>query len=103
MAKTRTLHQLLEENQELRIRLQEAEETLQAIRDGAVDAVVVRGPRGECVFTLTGEDLIYRKLVETMNEAGLMTDCEGRILFCNERFARILKKPMGEIIGQSVG
>jgi hypothetical protein len=36
---------------ELRQRLQEAEETLDAIRSGEVDALVVSGPAGEKVFT----------------------------------------------------
>ena len=78
----------------------EAEDTLQAIREGSVDAVVVSGPKGEQVFTLTGEDVIYRRLVETMNEAGLMVMPQGVISFCNERFTKILKRPMEEIVGQ---
>jgi hypothetical protein len=40
------------ELEELRQRLQEAEETLDAIRNGKVDALVVSGPSGEKVFTL---------------------------------------------------
>src|SRR5579863_199726 len=39
---------------ELAARLQEAEEILQAIRSGEVDAIVVNGPGGEKVFTLQG-------------------------------------------------
>lgn len=39
--------QLLEENNELRNRITEAEETLNAIRGGAVDAIVVAGVDGE--------------------------------------------------------
>lgn len=100
MKKEKTSKQLSRENEDLRIRLQEAEDTLQAIREGMVDAVVVSGPKGEQVFTLTGENVIYRHLVETMNEAGLTTTPEGRILFCNERFATMLKRPMEKIIGQ---
>jgi len=54
--KQKTIKQLQKENEQLRIRLEEAEEALQAIRDGAVDAVVISGPKGEQVFTLTGEE-----------------------------------------------
>jgi hypothetical protein len=39
------------ENQELRRRLEEAEETLRAIREGEVDAVVVTGSRGTQIFS----------------------------------------------------
>lgn len=39
---------------ELQKRLAEAEDTLNAIRSGAVDALVVRTPQGEQLFTLKG-------------------------------------------------
>lgn len=39
---------------ELRQRLAEAQETLRAIYQGEVDALVVRGPAGPQVFTLRG-------------------------------------------------
>jgi hypothetical protein len=57
------------ELEELRQRLQEAEETLDAIRNGEVDALVVSGPSGEKVFTLEGAEHPYRVLVESMNSA----------------------------------
>ena len=47
---------LLAANAELRVRLEEAEETLRAIRSGDVDALVVEGPAGSQVFTLQGVD-----------------------------------------------
>jgi DNA-binding transcriptional LysR family regulator len=43
---------LQRENEELRIRLGELEETLSAIRNGEVDAVVVDGHRGQRVYSL---------------------------------------------------
>ena len=66
----RTKAQLLEEIETLRRRLEEAEQTLEAIRQGDVDALVVAGPHGEQVFSITGAEHIYRVIVETMNEAG---------------------------------
>jgi signal transduction histidine kinase/ActR/RegA family two-component response regulator len=48
----KTREQLLQEIAELRLRLQEPEETLEAIRRGAVDAFVVQEPEGEAVYTL---------------------------------------------------
>ena len=97
-----TTKQLLRENQELRLRLAEAEDTLQAISEGAVDAVVVHGPQGQQIFTLTGEEQVYRLLVETMSEGGLTATAEGRILFCNQRFCQMLRRPMEEILGHSI-
>ena len=43
----------------LRIRLEESEETLHAIRSGAVDAFVVEGPHGEKVYALESADRPY--------------------------------------------
>ena len=54
---------------ELRLRLEEAEETLRAIREGAVDAFVVSETSGERVYTLEGADRPYRLLVEVMFSA----------------------------------
>ncbi|MGZ4995058.1 MAG: hypothetical protein ACXV79_12950, partial [Methylobacter sp.] len=47
---------LLAENAKLRARLDEAEETLRAIRNGEIDALVVETPAGSQVFTLQGQD-----------------------------------------------
>ena len=40
----------------LRTRLSEAEETLDAIRNGEVDALVVGGAEGDQIYTLRGAD-----------------------------------------------
>ena len=52
----------------LRARLDEVEQTLAAIRAGDVDAMVMRGPGGERVFTLEGADHGYRVMLEVMSE-----------------------------------
>jgi hypothetical protein len=45
-----------EQCEELQRRLAEAEQTLEAIRHGEVDALVVAGPQGEQVFSLSGAE-----------------------------------------------
>jgi hypothetical protein len=47
-----THKQLAAEVADLRSRLEEANETLRAIRTGEVDAVLVQGPKGDQLFTL---------------------------------------------------
>ena len=54
----------------LRARLQEAEQTLQAIRTGEVDALVVSGPAGDQVFSLRGADAAGAG-ISTVNVCGL--------------------------------
>ena len=46
--------QLRRELDETRLRLVEAEETLDAIRQGEADGFVIAGPQGPQVFTLQG-------------------------------------------------
>lgn len=83
----------------LRERLAELEATLDAIRTGAVDALVVSGPEGEQVFTLKGADQAYRVLVEAMNEGAVTVSSDGMVLYANARFARILKTPLEKVLG----
>jgi PAS domain S-box-containing protein len=92
----------LVELEELRARLAEAEETLQAIHSGAIDALVVRGPDGLQVFTLRGAQEPYRMLVERMNEGALTVAAEGAILYANQHFAGLLELPLERIVGRSL-
>jgi PAS domain S-box-containing protein len=86
----------------LLIRLEEAEETLRAIRSGEVDALVIMGPTGEQVFTLKGADHAYRVIVEAMAEGALTLSIDGTILYCNRSFAELVKAPLQQVIGASV-
>jgi PAS domain S-box-containing protein len=87
---------------DLRQRLQEAEETLDAIRSGEVDALVVSGPAGEKVFTLEGAEHPYRVLVESMNEGAISLAVGGTILYCNAAFSRMVSVPLDQIMGRDV-
>ena len=94
---------LRRENLELREQLRESRETLDAIRNGDVDAVVVAGtdnvPR---VYTLETADRSYRLLVEEMQEGALTLTAGGEILYCNPRFARLIGLPAEHVIGGSL-
>ena len=90
---------LIAENQALRERIAEAEETLLAIRSGDVDALVVSGTDGSQVFTLQGADRSYRLLVEAMSEGALILTAEGVIFYANRRLADLLKTPLEQVIG----
>ena len=56
-----------------RRRMEEAEETLRAIRQGEVDALVVSGEQGDQVFTLKDADRPYRIMIEEMKEEPELT------------------------------
>lgn len=82
---------LLRENEALRSRLTEAQETLEAIRSGGVDALVVGTPDGNRVFTLQGADHPYRLFVQDMQEGAVTLSLAGTILFCNKRFTQTVQ------------
>ncbi|MFO7734471.1 MAG: PAS domain S-box protein [Candidatus Aminicenantes bacterium] len=88
------------ELESLRQRLAEAEDTLRAIREGEVDAIIVSGSKGERIFSLSESESIYRLMVETMSEAGLAVTPEGTILFANNRFAEMVGKPLEHVAGR---
>ncbi len=87
---------------ELSARLREAEQALDAIRDGEVDAIVVSGKRGTQVFSIAGADFVYRLIVESMQEAALAATPEGRILFCNQQFGAMLELPLDRLLGRKL-
>jgi PAS domain S-box-containing protein len=85
----------------LQERLDAAEETLRALRNGEVDAIVTSGPAGECVYTLKGADEAYRLMVQNMAEGAITVTPDGVILFSNEKLASILAIPHERVIGSS--
>ena len=85
----------------LSARVEEAEETLRAIRDGEVDAIVAAGPEGDRVYTLKGADAAYRVMIEEMAEGAVTLDPDGLILFANRPFAFMLGMPLDRVIGAS--
>ena len=87
---------------ELQDRLREAEETLEAIRNGEVDAVVVGGPSGQQVYTLENADRPYRVLIEQMQEGAVTLSEDGVVLYCNQRFATLVGADRSTLIGESI-
>jgi PAS domain S-box-containing protein len=88
---------------ELRERLSEAEETLLAIRQGEVDAVIVKGASGSQVYTLLNADRPYRNIVERMQEGALTLAPDGIVLYANQRLAAFLGLALPDIVGRKFG
>jgi hypothetical protein len=76
------------EVEEYRRRMEEAEETLRAIRQGKVDALVISGEQGEQVFTLKDADRPYRLMIEEMREGAVILRPDGAIIFANSASPR---------------
>ena len=92
----------MDELDELRERLAEAEELLRAIRHGEVDALLISEATGERVYTLRGADAPYRALVEQMQEGAVTVTKSGDIVYSNNRFAILVGAPLQRVIGASI-
>jgi PAS domain S-box-containing protein len=88
--------------EELRARLEEAEDTLRAIRQGEVDALVVLDRQGEKVYTLKSADRPYRIMIEEMGQGAVTLLADGTILYCNRCFAELVKAPLEHVLGASI-
>ena len=95
MAEARDRQNVRRTLERLRRRLQEAEDTINAIRDGHVEALVVHAPEGEQIYTLRSADQPYRLIVEQMREGALTLAADGTILYCNQRFAELIAQAAG--------
>jgi PAS domain S-box-containing protein len=95
----KTKHEFELENEELKHRLSECEDTLEAIRTGAVDALVVSDAQGEKIFSLQSVDYSYRVMAENMNEGAVTLDRNGVIVFSNRAFADLVGREMSSIVG----
>ena len=96
-----TYDELVSVNEELRIQLEEANDNIQAIRMGQVDALVVNDGAGHQLYTLKTADQTYRVFIEKMNEGAVTLNPEGVILYSNSRFAAMLNLSLEKVMGTS--
>ena len=75
---------------------------MRAIRTGAVDAVVVARSGEDHVVTLQGAELPYRILLDQMYAGAVTLTPGGVILYCNRRFADIIRTPLARVIGSAL-
>jgi len=99
--KSKTKEELVNENFELKLRLNEAEETLNAIQNSEIDAIVTtQGSEGTRVYTLETADYLYRMLIQEMSEGiGTLTP-DGTIFYSNAMLASMIQVPLEKITGQ---
>src|ERR1700755_2421728 len=96
-----TYKDLLSENKELRLQLEEANDAINAIRTGQVDAFVVESEGEHQLYTLKTADQTYRVFIEKMNEGAVTLNHDGVILYSNSRFASMMGMPLEKVLGLS--
>lgn len=84
---------------ELRAQLREASETIEAIRQGGVDSLIIGPPGREQVYTLTSADRPYRLIVEAMSEGAATVSPRGVILNANPRLGEMTGRGAAALAG----
>ncbi|MES2658001.1 MAG: PAS domain-containing protein [Verrucomicrobiota bacterium] len=94
---------ILAENADLRARLEDAEETLRAIRSGEVDALIVEGSSGPQVFILQGADAESNRfrsdILGKVNDAVVAIDGEHRVIYINAAAERQYGVTASQVLG----
>ena len=102
MEQSNSNNSLISEIEELRYQLEEAHDTINAIRTGQVDALIVKDGEGHQLYTLKTADQTYRVFIEKMSEGAVTINKDGIILYCNTRFANMVLTPLEKTIGQPI-
>ena len=86
------------ELEDLRGRLRAAQDVLDTVRRD-VDAIVVEGPAGPNVYTVTNADQPYRMIVEEMLQGAVVLTPDGDIYYGNRCFADMVRLPPEGLVG----
>ena len=90
---------LLRENAELRARLAEAEETLRALSNGELDAVVVGADVYRLESASDATDRFRRDVLAQMEDAVLALDVKGHVIYLNPAAERHLGLSAAHMLG----
>lgn len=90
---------LNQELETLRSQLYDANNIIEAIRDGSVDALVVQKEGKAEIYSIESADYTYRILIEKFGEGALSISESGLILYCNEYFSKLIGIPASKITG----
>ncbi len=90
---------LITQIEELKIQLTEAQDTIDAIRRGEVDAFIVKNNNVHEVYTLKSADQTYPIFIEKMMEGAVTISRENIVLYANTSFANMVDLPLGKVLG----
>jgi len=91
---------LLTQNEDLQLRLDEAESIIEAIRNGEVDALIVKKDNEPQLYTLRSADHTYRVFIEKMHDGAITLNRQGIIVYCNSSFSDMLHIPISGLLGK---
>lgn len=92
--------ELFREKERLQAQLNEAIDTLEAIRTGQIDALVVNHEQGgPSLYTLQSADRPYRFFIEQMTEGAVTLNNDGLIIYSNSQFSKLVQLPLENVMG----
>ena len=83
----------------MRAQLREAQQTIEAIRGGGIDSLMIGPPGQEQVYALVSADRPYRLIVEAMNEGAATVSPRGVILNANPRLGSMTGRSAADLVG----
>ncbi len=98
----KNIDSLLAEIESLKQQLYESNSTIDAIKEGDVDALVVNNNGIPQLYSLETADYTYRLLIEKFRQGALSIAKNGLILYCNDYFAKLVNIPSEKIIGNYI-
>ena len=87
---------------EVRAQLRELQQTIEAIRTGGIDSLMIGPPGQEQVYALASADRPYRLIVQAMNEGAATVSPRGVILEANPRLGSMTGQDATVLVGTSV-
>ena len=99
---TTTAAELESKIEDLKLRLSEAQEAIDAIKNGSVDAFAIRKDGKAEVFTLQSLDYAYRVLIEKFGEGALSLTLDGLIIYSNSYFSKLINTPNEKVTGSYI-
>jgi PAS domain S-box-containing protein len=97
---------ILRQNADLHTRLEEAAETLHAIRSGDVDALVIQSPAGPQVYTIQGHDAEANRfrgeMLAQVSDAVIAIDGLERVIYLNAAAERLYGLAASMALGRTI-
>jgi PAS domain S-box-containing protein len=97
-----SVNTLLSEIEALKAKLAEADQLIQAIKAGEVDAFAIGSDTVPEIYTLQSGDYAYRLLIEEIGEGALNVTEDGLIVYTNRTFHELVGLPYEKVIGTNV-
>src|SRR6187402_17592 len=91
--------QLVFEKDELVRKLNEANDVIEGIKKGDIDAVFISKNGTSNVLVSREADQTYRRFIENMSEGVVALHTDGIIMYCNASFADMVDLPIESLIG----